>query len=609
MAALILAFAQPFLPSKSGYSDALNAVSIFLDNSFSMVSLSEDVPLIEKSKSKAREIIEAYANEDKFQILTNDFEGRHQRFLSKEDALSLLDEIEISPEVKQLSQVQSKQYQLFQQLPDAKYSSYIISDFQDIITDLDRMPDTSITHNLLPFQSVQENNISIDSAWFISPVPILNQTNRLVVRIKNHSTQKAENIRISLLQNGQNKPVGTVNIAAGKSIMDTVNVSILTAGVQNLELQITDYPIQFDDKYKLSFKVPEKINVLAIHDGNSNRYLNALFSGLGYFDLTNARVSNIKYSEFPKNNLIILSDLSAISSGLSNELIAYLNSGGNVIIFPDKNANKDAYNSFLSSADANTIQQWEDRDRSVERINTREFVFQDVYRRLDNNLRLPKTTGNYSFTDYSKKASAGILYYRDGSKFVSRYRSKNGNLYISAAPLDNSINELVTNAEVFVPLLYKAALFTGSGLKHSYVIGKDDIIEVKNREKGDDLVYKITGQQEFIPGQNNLGNTSLIDLHNMIKEEGVYQLSFEDQILESFAFNYDRKESALKYLSLDALKEQYGENYTIFENVMNANFTEIVEQREKGIHYWKWCLILALLFLLVEALLIRFWKT
>jgi len=609
LACLVLAFAQPFIPSKNGYSDATNAVSIFIDNSFSMESLSEDVPLIDKAKKKARDIIEAYASEDKFQIITHDFEGRHQRLVSKEDALNLVEEVVISPEVKNLSQVQNKQEQVFLQASDARHSAYIISDFQNIITDLNREPDSTINYNLLPFQSVQENNISIDTAYFLSPVPILNQTNKLIIRVKNHGELDVDNVRISLLQNEQVKPVGTINIDAGKSLMDTVNVSITKPGVQNLELQITDYPIQFDDKYKLSFNVPDKVHVLAIHNQGSNKYLNALFSGLQYFELNNQNINSIKYSEFPKNNLIILSDLSSISSGLSNELLAYMKSGGNVIVFPPRGANKGAYNAFLNNAAANSLVNWEESERAVEKLNTKEFVFQDVYRRLDKNLKLPKTSGNYTFTEFANKPSTGIMHYRDGSKYLSRYRVENGNLYVCASSLSRDKNELVSNAEVFVPLLYKAALFTGSNMKHAYVIGKDELIEVKNRERGDDLVYKIEGKQEFIPGQNNLGNSTIIDINNMIKEEGIYQLSFENEVLESFAFNYDRKESALQYYSIDELDKMYGSVYNIYDNVMEANFSDIVEQREKGVHYWKWCLIFALIFLLIESLLIRFWKS
>ena len=99
---LVLAFAQPFIPQDVEVKKGEKAVSIFVDNSFSMSALSQDVPLLDKAKQRAREIVQAYAVDDRFQILTNDFEGRHQRLVSKEDALGLIDEIEKTPGVKEL---------------------------------------------------------------------------------------------------------------------------------------------------------------------------------------------------------------------------------------------------------------------------------------------------------------------------------------------------------------------------------------------------------------------------------------------------------------------------------------------------------------------------
>ncbi len=74
---LVLAFAQPVIPNKnnplrSGKSD----ISIFVDNSFSMDNTDGSEALLEKAKAKAREIVSAYSPTDRFQILTNDVEGR-----------------------------------------------------------------------------------------------------------------------------------------------------------------------------------------------------------------------------------------------------------------------------------------------------------------------------------------------------------------------------------------------------------------------------------------------------------------------------------------------------------------------------------------------------
>ncbi|MCB0631147.1 MAG: BatA domain-containing protein, partial [Lewinella sp.] len=67
LAFLILAFVQPFIPQDSEVKAGRKAVSIFVDNSFSMSALSEDVPLLDKAKQRAREIVQAYGVEDRFQ--------------------------------------------------------------------------------------------------------------------------------------------------------------------------------------------------------------------------------------------------------------------------------------------------------------------------------------------------------------------------------------------------------------------------------------------------------------------------------------------------------------------------------------------------------------
>ena len=152
-------------------------------------------------------------------------------------------------------------------------TAYVISDFQKNITDFENFKDTTLEVNLIPLQSVQEKNISIDSAWFDSPVQMMNQTNTLVIRVKNHSDREAENIRLSLKHEGQVKPVGTLTIPPRASKTDTINITILRTGWHEAELNITDYPVQFDDNYFFSFNVAEVINTLVINESTPNNCL------------------------------------------------------------------------------------------------------------------------------------------------------------------------------------------------------------------------------------------------------------------------------------------------------------------------------------------------
>jgi len=181
LAFLVLAFAQPFLPKQDAdVVTGKKTVSIFVDNSFSMNAQSQDVSLFEKAKQKAQEVVEAYGPEDKFQLITHDLEGKHQRLLTKDAFLTELEQLKITPNVSSLSNVLSRQKQTLEKLDAAQKNIFYITDFQKSIVDLE--VDTTYNYYLIPLQSVNQQNVFADSLWFEAPVQLLNQTNKLIVR-------------------------------------------------------------------------------------------------------------------------------------------------------------------------------------------------------------------------------------------------------------------------------------------------------------------------------------------------------------------------------------------------------------------------------------------
>lgn len=608
---LIFAFAQPFIPQDTEVKAGRKAVSVFVDNSFSMSALSEDVPLLDKAKQRAREIVQAYGVEDRFQILTNDFEGRHQRLVSQEDALALIDELTVSPNVKELSKVMTRQGQALATGDIENKVSYLISDFQKNITDLGDNQDTALSVNLLPLQAVQERNISIDSAWFAAPVQMLNQNNPLIVQVRNLSKEVAENIRLSIRYDGQTKPVGTLEIPAESVVTDTVNVSILRPGRYDAELMITDYPVQFDDHYHFAFDVDEKINVLVVNGGTSNRYLEAAFGGISYFQLTTQLSQNLDYSSFSDYHMIVLHELDAVSTGLASELQQYVENGGNLLVFPSRSAQLATYQSFLSSFPANELTAWQDQAREVGNLNTEEFIFSDVFENRDDNLLLPSTQGNFGLTNYSNRREEPLMQYRDGNRFLVKYQVGQGHLYLSTVPVNEEVNNLVRNGEIFIPMLYKMAISSGYQKPIAYTIGRDQLIVANHQANSGEIVYKLKGSdEEFIPEQRIVGSKVYLSVGEQVREAGYYQLFLNsDEILDQYAFNYDRKESDLAYYNVEDLQNVVGSGFSIIEMPEAVPFSTLIEERSQGIVLWRWCLILTLVFLAVEILLLRFWKT
>lgn len=607
---LVFAFAQPFLPQKNDVKKGEKSVSIFVDNSFSMSALSKDVSLLEKARQRAKEIVSAYAPDDRFQILTNDFEGRHQRLVSQEDAITFIDEIRPTPAVKEISKIISRQQQALSTGNTPNKVAFILSDFQKNISDIKNITDTLTEINLIPMQAVEEKNISIDSAWFDAPVQVLNQTNPLVVRITNQSDEAVENARLTLEYDGQLKPVGSLNIPARQSVTDTINITILRTGWHEAKLELTDYPVQFDDHYYFTFNVAANIPVLTINDGAPNRFMGAALRGITGFQVTDQGNTAIDYAKIPQYQLIILNGLPNISTGLSDALRQYITKGGNVLIFPGKIVDNNSYNAFLRSVKSFSLGLYDNTPRQVVTINTDEFVFNDVFTNQGANLKLPATTGNFSLSNAGASGGEPLLTYRDGSAFLAKTHFEKGNLYITAAPLDEQKNDLVRIGEVFVPMLYKMAISAARSWKIAYIIAKDDAIEADHQITATETVYKMKGlAEEFIPEQRILGQQVILSMTDQVREAGFYQLFLQkDSILAKYGFNFDRRESDLKCLTIDELSRLTSKNINLIETTAEANFSNVVGERNQGVVLWKWCLILALIFLAIEVLLLKFWK-
>lgn len=607
---LVLAFAQPFIPRNNLVKQGEKSVSIFIDNSFSMGALSKDVSLLEKARQRAKEIVAAYAPDDRFQILTQDFEGRHQRLVNRDDAITYIEEIRLSPAVNELSKVITRQQQALSSGQSQQRIMYLLSDFQKNISDLDQIRDTLTDIYLVPMSAVQENNLSIDSAWFEAPVQVLNQTSPLIVKVTNHSDEAVENARLTLVFDGQDKPVGLLTVPPRQSITDTVNITILRTGWHQARLTVADYPVQFDDDYYFTYLVDDQIKVLAINDGLPDRYLGAALRGIPGFQVTDQGNTAIDYAGIPQYQFIVIDGLPQITTGLADALAKYISQGGNVLVFPGNIIDQASYNAFLRRFQSYTMGPFDSAPRQVSAVNTDEFVFQDVFTNANANLKLPATTGNYVLSATGTSGGEALLTYRDGTVFAGKTHVDKGNLYICAAPLDDQKNDIMRIGEIFVPMLYKMAISAARSWKISYTISRDDIIEADHQPAGTEAVYKFRSEKgEFIPGQRVIGQQVILSMEGQVREAGFFDLyTRPDTVLSRYAFNYDRRESDLRCLAPGELTAFTSRNIHLLDATSEANLSEIVGERNQGLVLWRWCILLALLFLAVEVMLLRFWK-
>lgn len=609
---LVLAFAQPFIPSDTQTKKGIPAVSIYIDNSFSMESNGEEVPQIDRAKKIAAEIIKAFPENSNFQILTNEISGQNIRWIDKKSAIEIIGQIALSPVKTSVSILSNRQIQSFENIKSSRKYSYWISDFQKSSFNIDTVPtDKSIQYNLVGLKSLKEKNISIDTCYWDKPMILNGYVNKLLVKLTNYSQDDAKDVPLNMSYEKEIMPLGKVNIKANSSLIDTIDLRIKYPKWNQAVISIKDYPVIFDDDYYISFNVPEKVKVLNVNENSKpNDFIYSAYRSSDYFDFKYSDLNKVEYSAFKSYQLIILEDVTTISSGLASSLIDALNFGANVILFPSPNADLGSINAFLSQIHAGTFSQFAKSDLEADKLNEKEIALKNVYEKSPSNISSIKTKSRYISNNFASNGRYDIIKFKNNESFLSRYKLGNGQFYLCSSPLSTEYSDFVKNPDIFAPLMFNIAIADIAPSKMSYTIGDDKIIRLDKIKLSNDKYIKVKGAgQEFIPKMVNSPTETILDEGNLINKASVYNLMKDDSIISKLAFNYDRKESSMDFYDVSDVSKKFGTEVKIYDNKNeNYNFTKMINASNNGKSLWIWAIILSLLFLAIEIVLIRFWK-
>ncbi len=610
LAFLVFAFAQPYIPSANSENRSVRtAVGIYIDNSFSMESVIGDEQLINVAKRKAEEIVNGYTVDDKFQLLTNQLEAKHQRILSKDEMLQMIAGVQISPDVKPIKEIFNRQQDILNR-EDANIQKivYEISDFQKNTGVLEN--DSSFQINLVQLRSSTERNLTIDSVWFITPVQMINQQSKLCIRIKNYGADDINNAPVSLKLNGQIKSLTDVSVSANSELVDTLSFAVSEAGWYSGELSIKDYPVTFDDLLYFTFKPVSKIPVLSINGTKENPFLQSFYGGNALFVIKNDPSVQIEFSELDQYDLIILNEVKSISGGLAEALSEQLKNGSNILIFPALDMDVNSINKFLQNNNTATYGNLVKSRRNVTEINTKMPLLADVFDKIPSNLSMPYADQSFEIRSFSQTLEEPIMTFADKKPMIASYSVNDGIIYLSAVPLDRSVTDLSVQGSLFAPMMYKIAINTQKKSPLYTTIGETKWIDLKDTKLSGDQTLKVKSEgNEFIPEIRKAGNITEINISAYTNMAGIYSIYGESglatSVPQTLALNYNRSESELSFFTKDELDKKYNStNINIIDDI-DRNFSNVVTQLNEGTPLWKFCIIFVLIFLAAEIALIR----
>jgi len=610
LAFLVLAFAKPFLPfGNAKNAGKQQAVSIFVDNSYSMQTLNREGSLLDEAKRRAKEIASAYSINDRFQLITQDFEGKQQRFLNRNEFNQAVDEVKISPQSRTLEQVIRRQQSLFDTQKNVVPAIYLISDFQKNIAKNSIKAGNDVKITLVQIKANSLPNIAVDSVWLISPLHQPNASERIVVRLHNYGDEKAEKVPVKLLVNGETKALGSYNLGARSFRLDTLHFSGLKAGWQNGEINLNDNPVTFDNHFYFTFLVQRQLPVLQLTDRVPNQYLNAVFASDAFFKADFSPSGNVNYAGLSRYPVIYFNDVKEVSAGLAQQLQNYVKQGGTLAVFPAADANLVSYQNLLRPLGTDFPEKLTTENTKVAAINLKHPFFKDVFEKMPENPDLPLVKKYFTLTSRQRTSKINLLEMPGRTAFLSVYNSGKGKVYLAAVPLDESFSNLPRHA-LFVPLLFRMALLSGQNHPLFYTLGENELMEIAPPEHNDEQPLHLQkGQISLIPDVRMVDGKTQLYVADQVKETGNYRLMKKDSLLARIAFNDNRQESDLSYLTEQDL-------HTFFKGIKTVSYLSAGKQSlnngitevNSGVQLWKLCLILALLFLAAEILLIRFYK-
>lgn len=620
---LVVAFAKPYIPSplQTKKFTGKQIISVYIDNSFSMEALSSGGRLLEMAKAKAREIANAFNPSDLYQLLTNDFEGRHQRFVNRDEFRTLVDEVQISPSVRTIPEIIKKQNALLQEINGNNRSAYIISDFQKSTSQIPMIkPDTSVAYFFIPVKAEKVSNLYIDSVWFDSPVQQANQAVKIKVRIKNCSDEPLEKLPVKLTVNNIQKGVASFSVPLQGETIVVLPYTNNMKGVQSGSLEIKDYPVTWDDKFYFSYTIAPATPVLCINGDKENSYLTTLFRNDTAFRFTNTPEKQLDYSSFSHYPLIILNGIDEFSTGLIQEITRFIRQGGNVAIFPSDRIDPEKYKLFLTSMNLPFYSGLDTTRQRISEVNTESQLFSDVFEkdvsgkvRLPDNVDLPMVLGHYPLNRFSHSGQEDLLTLQNGQPFLDLVKVDKGKVYLFASPLDDKFTNFPRHP-IFVPTLYRIALLSQPYIPLYFNIGAENAITVTADSLRGKEVYKIRkagSNFEIIPEMRIVGQEAMMYPHNQIREAGHYYVMADHTVLEGLGFNYNRIESELRCLSPDELEKDLSrariKYFAVFQG-RKTPLTQQIHEMSQGTPLWKWFILFTLLFIAGEIILVRLLK-
>jgi hypothetical protein len=605
---LILAFAQPYFPSNQKQTFANQVIAIYADNSFSMEQKEGNQTLLDQALKEIDKIPSLYGSTTKYVYTDNFFKPSDKSLINGDKLKERITETQFSPNAKTLEEIYNHQIKLKEKIGKSTPISMIwISDFQkSTIGNLkDLKVDTSIQIYLLPMQaSENKTQIALDSLWLENLFIKTSENNKLFVKLKNFGGKSAKNIPIKLYFDNIQSGSATLDLEPNQSKIISFDFNISSGNKKSGKISFEDKNLTFDNDFYFNLKVAPEINILLISDFENN-IIKSVYANESIFKLTEKPFGQISVGDLAQASLVIVNGVDKLNFSELNLLKKFQNKKGVLLLFPSKNYQKNNWEDSLETSKFSVKQDIANiKPYPISFPDIKNPFFAKIFEKTSQNTEMPwaKTT------IFADKYDDVLLNTDNDHAFLVDFNERNKHTIVCTSPLSEAYSNWYQHA-LFVPIMYKTAFISSNENQElAYSFNQKNKEMVLNQLKTD-LKYHLKNESTFnyIPNQYLADNKLFIDIPTKNMVSGYYQLTYKDSVVREIALNYPKSESEIATYSSQQLKTILSKhkNITILPSLVNAPIEDILPNTIKQTPLWKYCILIALFFMLAEIILLR----
>ena len=584
---LILAFAQPVVKKTEGQEN--RKTILYLDNSLSMQATDKNgSELLQNAKRVLIDELQSLPGD--FALITND---NIQENLPSEGIRQELTKIGYHPVRKDFSQILLEAGTISANKGFDGADVFLFSDFRNSPYEIDSLPSGDRNrYFLIPVRSDRYQNLSLDSLW-------LSAFDRNELKISGRVLAQdidEDNLSVSLVLNGQ--LYGKSSLAIEKGNYANVEFSIPPETTGSGAMIFSDPRLGFDNS--LFFTLPEAVKPKVLVIGAFSSYIERIYTS-DSFELTFQELSNLNQGSIQDYNLVLLNELDIIPAPLVRSLKDYVLETGNLVVIPSAQPDLASYQSMFSTLGIGRVSSEFERKKSIISVSKDHPFFNNVFKGEVKNFEYPEATYGIE-SDF--RSSAPLISFDDGSAFASEIPLGKNRVFWIASPLKGEQSNF-RESPLIVPLFYNFSLPENRAQGVYSVIGRANVLRVRNDSLSGNALKISNGKEEYIPLQKN--STQQVELFTKDYPllPGVYQIMDNQRVLSEQAFNYDRDLIRKDYANLKRLAEGNSQMKLLSspgEGLRALN--DLFSSRS----LWQLFTIFALIFLVLEMLIQKFFK-